>query len=111
MDHDILRDDTIGSTTIELIDRFYSPQWRQLGQLSQEADGDKDEEGATGTPAGVGVIAKPIERRTLHEHGGKGGRGKLELWVDIFTEVQQRQHGRCTPLTTKVVTTKPCSVR
>lgn len=59
MDMDeIFGDDMIGSTVIDIEDRFYSHQWQSL-------------------------LNKPIETRSLHHPSSASNQGYLRCWVDI----------------------------
>eukprot|EP01052_Picozoa_sp_SAG31_P001497 SAG31_NODE_50_length_30520_cov_89.906712_18_plen_149_part_00 len=88
-DRDALMDDLVGFTTVELIDRFFSQQWRHLGH-SLFSDSQRLETSSAADTAST--INKPIERRTLHLPGNKAGRGKLEMWIDIFTEAEAKKN-------------------
>jgi hypothetical protein len=66
-DRDDRDDDIVGTTSIELADRWYSREWQNMDQ-------------------------KPIEMRTLHVPTSKMERGKLELWVDIMTPEEARKN-------------------
>jgi len=61
MDHDLLdSDDLIGYTKVDLEDRVFSREWRELGDL------------------------KPLEWRPLHSPYSNNPQGRLQLWVDVF---------------------------
>lgn len=59
MDHDLLfGDDLIGSTFVDLEDRYFLPEWR-------------------------GLRNKPIEYRELKHPSSAVGQGSLKMWVEI----------------------------
>jgi len=64
-DKDDHGDDFVGSTSIELADRWYSPEWQSMEM-------------------------KPIELRPIYVPISKMVQGKLELWVDIMTPEEAR---------------------
>jgi hypothetical protein len=59
-------DDLIGSTTIDLENRVFNPEW-------------------------VGMTLKPIERRTLRLPASPLSQGKVEMWVDILTNAEAKK--------------------
>jgi len=64
-DFDGIGDDLIGSTVIDIEDRWFTKDWRIIKK-------------------------KPIEWRTLHNPTSSAGQGKLELWVDIMDTNQAK---------------------
>ncbi len=60
-------DEEIGRTIIDLEDRWFSKQWKDLPR-------------------------KPLEKRTLHLPGSELSRGKLECWVEIMTKDEAREN-------------------
>lgn len=55
--------DLIGSTSIDLEDRLYMPEWTMLEK-------------------------KPVEKRNI-EHPARGSRGRLEMWIDILKPIEK----------------------
>jgi hypothetical protein len=68
-DYDGIGDDFIGGTAIDIEDRWFSEQWRDLKP-------------------------KPLERRTLKNLTSRASQGKIELWVEILTP----QEAKVSPL-------------
>jgi hypothetical protein len=66
MDADLDADDLIGTTTIDVADRFYSPVWRALGDSGQK------------------VVCKPLEQRDLLKERSGVTQGGLEMWLEVF---------------------------
>eukprot|EP00455_Lapot_gusevi_P005654 TRINITY_DN1241_c0_g1_i9.p2 TRINITY_DN1241_c0_g1~~TRINITY_DN1241_c0_g1_i9.p2 ORF type:complete len:435 (-),score=156.41 TRINITY_DN1241_c0_g1_i9:61-1365(-) len=67
MDWDGIGDDLIGSTVIDLEDRWFSKSWRKLKH-------------------------KPIERRTLHAPSSSAPQGKLSMFIDILTADEAKRN-------------------
>jgi hypothetical protein len=55
---DLFGDDLIGETTIDLDDRFFSPEWQSMNH-------------------------KPIEYRQLLHPSSTGSQGVVKMWVEI----------------------------
>ena len=74
MDKDMIGgDDLIGTTVIDLEDRFFESTWQSLG-----------EENLCDTPPNIRWKTKPVETRTLQVPGSNLSRGTLQVWVDIM---------------------------
>lgn len=73
-DHDLVLDDLIGTTTIDLEDRWFHKEWQAIGQ-----DHPSIHE--------VGCM-KPIEYRHLYTPKRTTSQGYIQLWVDILTAQQ-----------------------
>lgn len=74
-DHDLLTDDLIGKTTIDLEDRWFHRDWQRIGHghpKLQEAGG----------------CLKPIENRHLYTDTRSTSQGVVQLWVDILSAQQ-----------------------
>ncbi|OQS02130.1 hypothetical protein THRCLA_05475 [Thraustotheca clavata] len=70
-DHDFIGgDDLIGSTKIDLEDRFFDKNWQALGHEFQTTER---------------WGPKPVEQRTLFVPTSRAPMGQLKLWVDILT--------------------------
>jgi hypothetical protein len=70
-------DDLIGSTTIDLEDRYFHRRWRTIG---------------TSHPSGakLGPI-KPLENRSLWTGGSMAAQGQVQLWVDILAPDESKR--------------------
>jgi len=66
----LLSDVMIGSTTIDLEDRWFSHRWQALGQANQTTKR---------------YAPKPVEMRPLMTPLSSVPQGTLKLWVDIMT--------------------------
>ncbi|OQR97039.1 hypothetical protein THRCLA_07103 [Thraustotheca clavata] len=70
-DHDLIGgDDLIGSTKLDLEDRFFDKNWQKMGRDFQTTER---------------WGPKPVEQRTLLIPTSKAPMGQLRLWVDILT--------------------------
>ncbi|EQC29478.1 hypothetical protein SDRG_12726 [Saprolegnia diclina VS20] len=70
-DHDFIGgDDLIGSTTLDLEDRFFDKNWQALGKEFQTTER---------------WGPKPLEQRALTIPTSRAQMGQLKLWVDILT--------------------------
>ena len=65
-DWDGIGDDLVGSTTIDVEDRWFSAQWQRFEK-------------------------KPVEIRTLHNKCSSFAQGKLELWLEILTDLEHKK--------------------
>lgn len=74
-DHDLVLDDFIGSTTIDLEDRWFHKEWQRIGHGHPQL---KD----------AGGCLKPIEYRHLYTPKRSTSQGFIQLWVDILTTQQ-----------------------
>ncbi|TMW65611.1 hypothetical protein Poli38472_008253 [Pythium oligandrum] len=73
-DHDFIKkDDFIGSTTIDLEDRWFHREWQSLGRPE------------SAFPSDSTASLKPIEYRHLYTPQRTTSQGFLQLWVDILT--------------------------
>eukprot|EP00937_MAST-01D_sp_MAST-1D-sp2_P005539 g5539.t1 len=70
-------DDLIGKTVIDLEDRFFHKQWREVGRTHPAA-------------ARHGPI-KPLETRSLWSEGSASAQGQVQLWVDILTPQEAKR--------------------
>lgn len=71
---DIGSDDLIGSTIIDLEDRWFDKRWQELGR-----------ENRNDNPETIRWDTKPVERRLLYVPSSNNAQGVLECWVDILT--------------------------
>lgn len=81
-DHDLVLDDLIGTTTIDLEDRWFHKDWQALGR-----DHPKFNE--------VGCM-KPVEYRHLYTPKRTTSQGYIQLWVDILTAQQAANYDAIT---------------
>ena len=75
---DIGSDDLIGSTVIDLEDRWFDSRWQEIGKENRVLPGGDD-------PTAIRWDTKFLERRTLYVPSSNNGQGILECWVDILT--------------------------
>lgn len=74
-DYDLVVDDFIGATTIDLEDRWFHRDWQRLGHGHPRV---KE----------AGGCLKPIEYRHLYTPKRSTSQGFVQLWVDILTAQQ-----------------------
>lgn len=74
-DHDLVLDDLIGTTTVDLEDRWFHKDWQRIGQGHPKF---KD----------AGGCLKPIEYRHLYTPKRTTSQGFIQLWIDILTAQQ-----------------------
>lgn len=70
-------DDLIGSTTVDLEDRWFEPSWQALGKEHE---------------SGTRYRPKPVETRTLWCPKSSAPQGSLRMWVDILTPQQAQRY-------------------
>jgi len=70
-----LRDDLIGSTCIDLEDRWFSENWHDMG-----VDGDAQE------------VKRPVETRELYTPEEPHSQGALRLWIDMIPASRAREY-------------------
>jgi len=83
MDHDLLdSDDLIGYTKVDLEDRVFSREWRELGERTPECVWGRGavRDRRVAFPGDL----KPLEWRPLHSPYSNNPQGRLQLWVDVF---------------------------
>jgi hypothetical protein len=71
-DHDLITDDLIGKTTIDLEDRWFHRDWQRIGHDHPKL-------------AEAGGCLKPVEYRHLYTDKRSTSQGFVQLWVDIMT--------------------------
>jgi hypothetical protein len=82
MDHDdIGSDDVIGTTVIDLEDRWFDARWQEIGRENRQLPGGED-------PTAIRWDTKFLERRTLYVPSSNNGQGIVECWVDILTPAE-----------------------
>ena len=74
----------IGSTTIDLEDRWFSKKWHLAGKPDDEPDDDNPKSLRKYRP-------KPVERRPLYNTRYKNPQGAIECWVDMLNPVESRR--------------------
>lgn len=74
-DYDLVGDDFIGATTIDLEDRWFHRDWQRLGHGHAKLQD-------------AGGCLKPIEYRHLYTPKRSTSQGVIQLWVDILTSQQ-----------------------
>jgi len=60
----------LGETTVDLEDRWFSPEWKRIGAEK----------------ASEGVLLKPVETRSLWIPTSQSVQGTVQMWVDIIPE-------------------------
>ena len=76
----------VGSTKIDLEDRWFDSRWQKLGEESVRLPSDITDQKTMKTR----WQTKPIERRSLYIPSNKAPRGVVECWVDVLSpEVAQ----------------------
>jgi hypothetical protein len=84
MDKDMIgSDDLIGTTVIDLEDRWFDSRWQDWGNEFKLLPGQD-----TNDPTHVRFAPKPVERRSLYVPGINELRGTIECWVDIMTNAE-----------------------
>jgi len=88
----VMGDDLIGEDTIDLEDRWYSEDWKNIGKEWAEKDKELDVDAISGN-ASQGYRPKPVERRTLHNlKRTTTSQGSLTLWIDILTPAEAKMY-------------------
>ena len=73
-DDDLGRDELIGRTQIDIEERFFSEEWRELGVGSD------------------GIVRRPSECRDLYKSDSKVTQGGVEMWIEVFPAAELMQH-------------------
>jgi hypothetical protein len=74
---DIGSDDLIGSTIIDLEDRWFDKRWQDLGKESRDEN-----------PETIRWDTKPVEKRSLYVPSSNNAQGVVECWVDILSPAE-----------------------
>eukprot|EP01138_Halocafeteria_seosinensis_P001972 gb/GECG01002020.1/.p1 GENE.gb/GECG01002020.1/~~gb/GECG01002020.1/.p1 ORF type:complete len:1966 (+),score=293.18 gb/GECG01002020.1/:1-5898(+) len=77
-DYDLLRDQLIGETNIDLEDRWFDENWKSMGEHEEVWGSEKDRR----------LRPKPVETRFLWHPTSKMSQGSVRLWVDILSAHQ-----------------------
>eukprot|EP00602_Paraphysomonas_sp_CaronLab_P003319 CAMPEP_0185019240 /NCGR_PEP_ID=MMETSP1103-20130426/1865_1 /TAXON_ID=36769 /ORGANISM="Paraphysomonas bandaiensis, Strain Caron Lab Isolate" /LENGTH=1852 /DNA_ID=CAMNT_0027549443 /DNA_START=18 /DNA_END=5573 /DNA_ORIENTATION=+ len=77
---DIGSDDVIGTTIIDLEDRWFDNRWQEFGRENRVVP--------TDDPNNIRWDTKHLERRTLYVPSSNNGQGIVECWVDIMTPAE-----------------------
>jgi len=78
MDKEIVGyDKLIGSTVIDLEDRWFDERWQNLGRDFRQTPGENGSLSGRWDP-------KPVEKRTLYIPSNNASQGVIQLWVDIL---------------------------
>ena len=83
-DYDVVGgDDIIGSTSIDIEDRWFNKEWKALGMENQQSP---DEGGdSVSKNRKIRFATKPLETRRLIAPMSGRSQGELQCWVDIMT--------------------------
>lgn len=73
-DDDAVGSDMIGTTTVDVEQRFLSPRWRALGVQEPRVQASSEQQ----------PIRKPLERRDLMHGTNSVPQGQIDLWVECF---------------------------
>ena len=71
-DYDGIGDDLVGKTSIDIEDRWYCKQWREIKETKDNV--------------------MPLELRSLHIDASSQSQGTLELWVEILTVDERKKY-------------------